>query len=435
MQKINFFKKISIIALFFILMGGASFAQDTDALGTYTPYSLFGVGELEKQGTSFNKGMGGIGIGVRDNRYINYLNPASITARDTLAFMLDFGLNQKNFYSSDGESKSAFNTANMQNMMFTAPIYKKSAFIVGITPYSNIGYKFRKNETDIETVAKYGDIAYEKYGHGSISQFFIGAATNIGDHFSVGAEMLYYFGKLTRNSNVIFVTDYSLRDIETGWDYKVNAMSGRVGAQYFNTIGKNTELTLGATYRFATDLDGDYNRFIKAVSKSNQTDTIKMESTPGYKVEVPSELGLGFSLRKADKWMVGFDYVMQDWKGSHFGDTPGVDFKASTSNSFKLGLEYIPNRYDIRYYLKRVTYRFGAYYDETYLNIGGNQVNAAGITFGMSMPVFRWYNAITWSVDLGQRGALDNNMVRERYVQFNINLNLHDMWFIKRKYN
>ena len=435
MQKINFFKKISIIALFFILMGGASFAQDTDALGTYTPYSLFGVGELEKQGTSFNKGMGGIGIGVRDNRYINYLNPASITARDTLAFMLDFGLNQKNFYSSDGESKSAFNTANMQNMMFTAPIYKKSAFIVGITPYSNIGYKFRKNETDIETVAKYGDIAYEKYGHGSISQFFIGAATNIGDHFSVGAEMLYYFGKLTRNSNVIFVTDYSLRDIETGWDYKVNAMSGRVGAQYFNTIGKNTELTLGATYRSATDLDGDYNRFIKAVSKSNQTDTIKMESTPGYKVEVPSELGLGFSLRKADKWMVGFDYVMQDWKGSHFGDTPGVDFKASTSNSFKLGLEYIPNRYDIRYYLKRVTYRFGAYYDETYLNIGGNQVNAAGITFGMSMPVFRWYNAITWSVDLGQRGALDNNMVRERYVQFNINLNLHDMWFIKRKYN
>ena len=173
MQKINYFKKISIIALFFILMGGASFAQDTDALGTYTPYSLFGVGELEKQGTSFNKGMGGIGIGVRDNRYINYLNPASITARDTLAFMLDFGLNQKNFYSSDGESKSAFNTANMQNMMFTAPIYKKSAFIVGITPYSNIGYKFRKNETDIETVAKYGDIAYEKYGHGSISQFFI----------------------------------------------------------------------------------------------------------------------------------------------------------------------------------------------------------------------------------------------------------------------
>ena len=54
--------------------------QTTDALGTYTPYSLFGIGDIARQGTAFNRGMGGIGIGVRDNRFINYLNPASITA-------------------------------------------------------------------------------------------------------------------------------------------------------------------------------------------------------------------------------------------------------------------------------------------------------------------------------------------------------------------
>jgi hypothetical protein len=100
-----------------------------------------------------------------------------------------------------------------------------------------------------------------------------------------------------------------------------------------------------------------------------------------------------------------------------------------------VGFEFIPNRYDIRYYLKRVSYRFGAYYDKTYFNIGGNQVNAAGFTFGMSMPINKWYNAITWSVDFGQRGALEDNMVRERYIQFNFNLNLHDIWFVKRKYN
>ena len=62
-------------------------------------------------------------------------------------------------------------------------------------------------------------------------------------------------------------------------------------------------------------------------------------------------------------------------------------------------------------------------------------MDAYGFTFGMSMPIFRWYNAISWSVDMGQRGSLDLNQVRERYVQFNVNLNLHDLWFIKRKYN
>ena len=263
---------------------------------------------------------------------------------------------------------------------------------------------------------------------------FLIESTNIGDHFSVGAEMIYYFGSLTRNSNVIFGTDASMRDIFTGWEYDVDAMSGRVGVQYFNTFENKLDLTVGATYRFASNMDGEYERFATAGS-GNMVDTLKMESTPGYKVEIPSEIGFGVSLRKHDKWLVGFDYLNQNWKKSHFGDTPGVDFKASASTSYKVGFEYIPNRYDIRYYLKRVTYRLGAYYDQTYLNIGGNQVNAAGVTFGMSMPVFRLYNAITWSVDFGQRGALENNMVRERYVQFNFNLNLHDLWFIKRKYN
>ena len=56
-------------------------AQNMDALGTFTPYSMFGVGDLVRPGTSLNRGMGGIGVGLRDNRFINYLNPASASAR------------------------------------------------------------------------------------------------------------------------------------------------------------------------------------------------------------------------------------------------------------------------------------------------------------------------------------------------------------------
>lgn len=408
-------------------------AQTTDALGTYTPYSLFGIGDIEKQGTAFNKGMGGIGVGVRDNRFINYSNPASITERDTLSFMLDFGLNQKNFYNTDGDVESAYNTANMQNIIFTAPLYKKSALMVGITPYSNVGYKFQSVETDPNLVSKYGNIVYQKYGTGSISQLFAGAAMNLSKNFSVGAEFIYYFGALNRYSNVLFSSDASVRDINTGWDYDISAISARVGAQYFANIAKNTVLTIGATYRFESNMDGDFTRYACTTS-SSQIDTVTISTTPGYEVQIPTEFSAGFSIKKRDKWMFGFDYVRQDWSKSFFGETPGVDFKPSVSSSMRAGFEYIPNRYDIRYYMKRVTYRIGAYYDKTYVNINGNQVNAAGITLGMSMPIFRWYNAVTWSVDLGQRGSLENDMVRERYIQFNLNFNLHDMWFIKKRY-
>ena len=166
-------------------------AQKTDALGTYTPYSMFGLGQMVFDGSSYNMSMGGIGVGIRDNRYINYVNPASITARDTLAFMLDFGLLQKNIYGRDRNGNtSAYNICNMQNFAFTVPIYRKSAFIIGIQPYSNVGYKFLSTETDKELVSEIGDIKYQKYGTGSIYQLFFGAAVTFAKYFTVFREKI-----------------------------------------------------------------------------------------------------------------------------------------------------------------------------------------------------------------------------------------------------
>ena len=59
----------------------------------------------------------------------------------------------------------------------------------------------------------------------------------------------------------------------------------------------------------------------------------------------------------------------------------------------------------------------------------GKQVNSIGITFGASVPVFRWYNSIAVSVDMGQRGSIEDNLVRERYIMLILNFNMHDIWF------
>jgi len=38
------------------------------------------------------------------------------------------------------------------------------------------------------------------------------------------------------------------------------------------------------------------------------------------------------------------------------------------------------------------------------------------------------------AVDFGQRGSTKNNLVRERYVQLLLNISLHDIWFVKHRY-
>ena len=91
---IRVIRNIFALSLFLIISVCASAQSGT--YGAYSPYSIFGVGNLSKEGTSFNKSMGGVGIATRNKRFINYLNPAAVTARDSLSFMGDFGLSQSN---------------------------------------------------------------------------------------------------------------------------------------------------------------------------------------------------------------------------------------------------------------------------------------------------------------------------------------------------
>ena len=113
----------------------------------------------------------------------------------------------------------------------------------------------------------------------------------------------------------------------------------------------------------------------------------------------------------------------------------GGTFTSTVSQSFRAGFELVPNRNDIRYYFKRCSYRAGLYYDQSYYKLDGNNVNAMGITLGITLPVFRYYNGITLGVDFGQKSSTRNNMIRERYVLFNKGFNIHDIWFQKPKYN
>ena len=106
-------EKALLLAVFLII--GVSVSAQEGAYGAYSPYSVFGLGELEKEGNAYNKSMGGTGIATRNRRFINYTNPAAVTARDSLSFMADFGLEQKNTVYAQGDLRSANNTFNIHN--------------------------------------------------------------------------------------------------------------------------------------------------------------------------------------------------------------------------------------------------------------------------------------------------------------------------------
>ena len=181
-----------------VLFSSVLNAQD-GAFTSYSPYSVFGVGNMSRQGNAYSLSMGGVGIASRSNRFINIVNPAAVTARDTLSFMLDFGLSVDNRVYRQGDVKSAKNLFNISNFTFSVPIWKKSALYAGITPYSSLGYDFSHSITDPEIIANAGNVTYSCSGSGGIYQIFLGAGATFFRNLSIGAQVTYYFGNIFKS--------------------------------------------------------------------------------------------------------------------------------------------------------------------------------------------------------------------------------------------
>ena len=437
-------RRIFLVSIFFII-GACVFAQD-GTYGAYSPYSIYGIGEISKQGTSYNRSMGGVGIAARNRRFINITNPAAVTARDSLSFMADFGLTQKNTLFTQADLKSAKNTFNIYDFVMSFPIWRSSAFMVGITPFSDVGYDFSHIETDPSIIGNTGNITYDSYGTGSIYQVFVGAGATFWKRMSVGAELIYYFGNIDKVTNMNY-SDASYRSINSGSDLAIRGVTGKFGLQYEQKLGGNVSMVVGATYRLGTDMKGFATNYSYANQSSvSDTLTYKVDTLKRSGVRFSDELGVGISIRGGEKWSVEFDYTRSDWSRSGMDTAPGfavkgnMNFTGAVSQSFRAGFEIVPNRNDIRYYLKRCAYRAGAYFDHEYYRVNGNQVHTYGITLGVTLPVFRWYNGISIGVDFGQRAynksKLNNDsMIREQYVAFNVGFNIHDIWFQKPRYN
>ncbi len=432
-------ERILLLSVFLII--GVSVSAQEGTYGSYSPYSIFGIGDLSKEGSAFNKSMGGIGIATRNRRFINYTNPAAVTARDSLSFMADFGLEQNNKIFAQGDLRSGNNTFNIHDFVMSFPIWKSSAFMVGLTPFSDVGYDFSSIEKNPDIIGNTGNITYDSYGTGSVYQAFVGAGVTFWKKLSVGAEIIYYFGNIDKITNMNY-SDASYRSLNSGSELTVRGTTGKFGLQYEQKIAGDVSMVIGATYRLGTDMKG-YSKNYRYASQSSVTDTLKysVDTLASSGVRFGDELGIGISFKGGEKWSAEFNYIRSDWTDSGMDAAPGFSaigdskFSSKVSNSFRAGFEIVPNRNDIRYYFKTCTYRAGIYYDQAYYKLDGNNVNSIGLTLGITLPVYRLYNGISLGVDIGQRASRRDNMIRERYAKFVIGFNIHDIWFRKNQYN
>lgn len=437
--------RISAIALLLALTAGISAgAQST---GSYTPYSFFGVGDLFTQGSAYNRGMAGVGIAARNHRFINPVNPAAVTARDTLAFMADFTVYGDNKMFKQGSISSASNTFNIGDLIMSFPIYKSSAMMLGIMPYSNTGYGYSFAYDDPSLIGKTGAINYSASGSGAVYTAFAAAGVTFFKRLSLGAQFNFNFGQTSKNYVEEFASS-SFNGVTNGFEMSIKSTGAKFGLQYEQPLGSKSSVTVGATYTMASKLKGEIEGY-RFSTGTAATDSLYFNidtlGKSGSNARLASEFGIGISYKYGDKFLAEFDYTRSDWSNTSLDHIPGFmgnqtssasysSFSTTLSQAFRVGFEFVPNRNDVRYYFNTVAYRLGAFYKTDYYRVDGNEIKSMGLTFGATLPIYRWYNGLSIGVEIGQRGSTAGNLIRERFVNFSIGLNIFDIWFQKPKY-
>ena len=85
-------------------------------------------------------------------------------------------------------------------------------------------------------------------------------------------------------------------------------------------------------------------------------------------------------------------------------------------------------------------YRAGFRYQQTHININGDQIGEYGINFGVGIPLMKSspYSSVNIGFEVGERGKEATGLVREQYTALTVGVTLaprplYDRWFYKRK--
>lgn len=478
--------------LFFLLCwcsGGFLSAQNL----TFSPYSRYGIGEVNQRVNAHIMGAGGAFIALQPDTLmpilLNQGNPAAL-AHIRLA-TLDVGLQgeRHNFITSNATVKKQ--TVNFNYGMIGFPIRNNGGLAFGITPLSSTGYNL---QTQSETPGV-GTITYLYEGQGGVNKAFIGygvlpfrnaelnyrkalkqsagsdhpmtfsksklGINKLAANTSIGVNAHYLFGTLEQSTRILYPANGLYVSTQRQRDIGITGFNAQFGLQTAYTIDSTSsrdkdgflrkrafthklKFSLGYYLTLNNKLPVKYDAVIFnyiPTSLGNQVnkDTLLNQEGQTSTMRLPLEQGVGLGFRKGDKLHVLLDASMTDWTNFTLIDTV-KEFKPSYR--LAVGVHYIHNRMasGSGAYLQRIQFRAGAYHNSGYLEIRNNLISRSAVTAGLGLPVGigRRSSIINLGMEYGQLGTTNNSLMKETYWRLNIGFSFNafeDRWFRKVRYD
>jgi hypothetical protein len=392
--------------------------------GTTSPYSFFGIGNLNFRGTVENRLMGGVST-YSDSIHLNLLNPAGLAKLKLVNYSIA-GSHKFNTLSTATASERA-TTTTLDYMAIGFPM-GKFAGAFGLLPLTTSGYKLENID---------GTSTTQYTGSGGMNKVFFSLGYALTPNLSLGAEGNYNFGKISNNA-VTFQEEIQLGTEENNQS-DLLGLSVNLGLQYQKLLSGKLKGLASFSYTPETKFVSENARQIATVlllpngntSAIDQRD-IELANTDFV---YPSQLTFGLGLAQERKWSLSAEVSAQKTSNLSISTVDLDNVAYQDALKFRMGGFYIPDYNSFSSMLKRIVYRGGFRFEETGINVNGNAISEFGMSFGLGLNLGRSFSNINIGVEYGGRGTKDNGLVQESFVNVFVGLSLSDKWFEKRLYD
>lgn len=117
---------------------------------------------------------------------------------------------------------------------------------IGLLPYSSVGYSMAKADKDVASEDAQNVTTFS--GDGGLHQLYVGFGVKVLKNLSVGANVSYFWGEITRTARIAFPNNenaFAFQNVDylSVRDYKLD-----FGAQYTQQFGRKHAVTLGVVF-------------------------------------------------------------------------------------------------------------------------------------------------------------------------------------------
>ena len=434
------------IAVMVMLMAGLAVEAQN---GINSPYSQFGIGLSDAPYNSpFAMSRGAI-LARGETNQINIWNPGSYGKITSQSFVFDLGLGVQMSTLRDGNTKQFDADGLVAYLSIGFPLCKWWKTVFSVQPYSDVSYGLTTYSTD---TSSYGKMKTLYEGNGGVNRFTWGHGFNIGSRVSLGFNVHLLYGHIERGITYDFEANDTTFYIDSRKQKDTRVLNWGVdfGLNYEQPIGEKYTMTMGLTLKPGWEQGVKENALVYTFAESSGNEYMRDTIFPlsGESGEYRSKLidnwrvGIGLSLERNERWLVGFDYVWAQWNGMKYQE--GLDYHIFGSDMLEygayhrigVGFEWLGDAQGAKYW-QRIGYSAGIHYEANKLNMvkegQEHNIGEIGAGLGVRLPMRKGKSVINVAVGYSHFG--ESALLQRDCFTIGVSLGSCESWFVKRKYN